>query len=427
MDFSVHADYKGKSSFSDSATTIDSDIAYDISLKFGSWVLDVAKNPALLPKQVQYYKATINNLKVYADSGSVYSGITNSYLIFYPSYRANVNLPSTIDFSGKISTDKVSDKMIPSSVVYGSVPNTEFSGLIAGKIDSLSDNISVAKPLQNAKIFLKCNNCETSNIKFSGQVSLSNLKHTNTIDASMSVNILSNKISNLPTWYMNLYKSIKQYDSTFADRMINIEKFLPNINAKDTFNIRVVGDYTNAHDNYKFNFSQIELLSNGGVGVIASCYGDYDNKKGIEYGKISSNVVLKEYKALADYWLDYFYSTVYPINDKSIVDFEKKSKISFLKEMSEYPASNSKDLSIMFNISPWDSKYDISGKSIYTIAALYKKVQLQKAVEYAIASGDPEKTLAILMPEFASRTKDILAKFNISKIIPQDLWDKLIH
>lgn len=409
--------------------------SFILNFKLSTYIALFKTNYTLL-KYIKLINLDIKKLRIWQENkeGDLFN-INDSYLSFKTKFKKYKNfedlisnLPNLYNLSGFVNMNSglTKDLLGFNSLLMWNPSKYSFYGPFFIQLDSKSPKFNLKKPLDNSKIRFICNQCRSDLFNFSGELNTHINNDDKSIQAKCTISLSKDFFKNLPSWYHNLLFIIKGFSQESVRILQKPEKsFSTEILTKDYFfDFFIQYSLSDEILSAKIPFMIVKSEETG-----LSLSGDFKFTNDFDY-KLDSSIVLLNAKRIVDYWTRFLIKEIEQDKDmpNSAINLNSDINYNFLKSISEYPKSISKDL--MLNVK-LDSEANIGkiGKyDFFGILDKYFEIKTNVILQNAKNSDNPFGYIKKNVPELSEQTIiDLLSASNEREIISDKKWEKLIE
>ena len=350
----------------------------------------------------------------YKDAQSIEASPPKFYSL---SANFNVKSPDTI--------------LMPHSIAYGLIPNFDIKGEMFVELDSKADKFDFNKPLDFAKIRLKCLKCQSSYLDIDTNSEADFTHNYVSIDASSKIilkELLFKKIN-------SRYSDNKFFTLLLKDNMIKtlldytLSYSISMGHSHPLYDIRAKGKYSINDNSINTNIDHIIFKTIEGTGIMLNGKANINIKSpsDIRYN-LNLTILTANTQNMINYWTQHFFRTTYYDRDvdEEVIKYNQIVNFNTAKLISEFPQSTSKELMFKVSIDSTQNNMTISEKNTGELIQTYYKVKYDELIKNAAKNRDPINYITKIAPELSSIANELLKNIPKGIKIEENLWKNLI-
>ncbi|MDX1917074.1 MAG: hypothetical protein SFT68_03730 [Rickettsiaceae bacterium] len=436
--FSIFSAYKGSGDITQDNKNynFDANVEYEVLTKLDFVIMKkILANPINI---IHYFKAInliFNKVSVKEGAKNILDVYNTKYTFIpkrMPEYKSLTeiidNLPPAFILDAKLDIKKLNKAFSPPiSFIHLFQYPESLSGHVILDIDSDYKSLSIKDILSKAKISIKMNDIKSDLVDFNSEIKIDNTQdtiksyvsfmfvpHVGFEDRIISLILSSKKLE----YFKNLI--------VYKEVLDTVKKQSPPIELMKKYRFKFNTSYVNKGNKITVDIHELNAFTenNVGFGLKGSCI-----MKDLNI-KFTADALIFRAKDVVSYWVHY----LIPPNKKidigivpKINSFNEELYFKFLKNISDFPESNSKDLSLKINFK--NGNLNLSGNDYASMIQKFITLKTSMVSKAVLEQEKPVEFILEVAPELEYLTKELFKKDSgkNQKTIGKSLWQRLIH
>ncbi|MDX2050087.1 MAG: hypothetical protein SFT93_02800 [Rickettsiaceae bacterium] len=307
-------------------------------------------------------------------------------------------------------------------LIKASDHNENIYGTINLDIHSKKDQLSYKNILQDAVMRCSFENFSDDNISINGVGEFDFTDNRKFIDINYNFALKNNFVKFLIKEFTKIKN--KSFLTLYLtdQETVDFSKEIIQLISQKKFNLELNTNYIIDNDNLSCNLKNFSLVTESRSGF--GTKGSFEIQNNLN-GNLNLDLILLSARSASDYWTEVIMKYIWDVQDldKSLIHLAQDLNYNFLKKISDYPNSSSRDM--RFRIVYKDHEIGVSGNNFQSIRDRYFQEKTSLILNHMKSRHVPEEILRKFAPEATEILKELVPN-KTNQRIKEELWQKLI-